>query len=230
MSTMNKLDSAQCTVCTLLGKLGPVREIIAQGDDNWEEWDLEQLTMHLRKYSNRNPLKTCEEFKLEATNRDKFRGLEKLLFGNGQRNGRKPDGCVYCGNSQHRRIQCTKVLNVANRRDILKKNKLCFNCTGTGHTASTCKSRNCAKCAQRHHMSLCEKQVTTIPEHAIEKNMSASNIELSKMHGTVKGTVNGHCVRIMIDTGASSSCICSDLVTTLLLKPIWKETRCIEPT
>ena len=50
--TMNKLDLAQCTVYTLLDKLGPMREIIAIGDDdNWKEWDLEQLTMHLRNTS-----------------------------------------------------------------------------------------------------------------------------------------------------------------------------------
>ena len=58
--------------------------------------------------------------------------------------------------------------------------------------------------------------------------MSASSIESSTINGTVKATINGHGVRIMIDTGASSSYICSDLVTTLSLKTIRKETRCIE--
>ena len=228
LATMKKLDSAQCTVYTLLDKLGPVREIIAQGDDNWEEWKLEQLTQNLRKYVDRNPVKTGEEIKSEVTNKDRFREREKLLFGNGQSNGRRPEGCVYCGSKQHRSMQCTKVLNVANRRDILKNNKLCFNCTGTGHTAGNCKSRSCAKCGQRHHTSLCERQIKTIPEQTTEKSMSASNFESSTIHGTVKARVDGHAVRIMIDTGASSSYVCSDLVTKLSIQPRYKETRCIE--
>ena len=228
LAIMKKLDSAQCTVYTLLDKLGPVREIIAQGDDNWEEWNLEQLVQNLRKYVDRNPLKTSEETKLEVTNKDRLREREKLLFGNGQPNGKKPEGCVYCSSNQHRSMQCTRVLNVANRREILKNNKLCYNCTGTGHTAGNCKSRSCTKCGQRHHTSLCEKQIKTLPEQAMEKSMSASSVESCTIHGTVKAKVDGHAVRIMIDTGASSSYVCSDLVTKLSIKPRQKETRCIE--
>ena len=61
-----------------------------------------------------------------------------------------------------------------------------------------------------------------------EKNMSASNSETTTIHATVKAKVNGQDVRIMIDTGASSSYICSDLVTKLSLRPTRKETKCIE--
>lgn len=38
-------------------KLGPVREVLVQKDDDWEEWGLEELTGNLRKYVKRNPLK-----------------------------------------------------------------------------------------------------------------------------------------------------------------------------
>eukprot|EP00794_Sanderia_malayensis_P012511 gene12511-13795_t len=48
LATLKKLDSAQSTVYTLLDKLGPVREILAQADDNWEEWQLEDITENLR--------------------------------------------------------------------------------------------------------------------------------------------------------------------------------------
>ena len=44
----------------------------------------------------------------------------------------------------------------------------------------------------------------------------------------VKGVVNGHEVRIMIDNGSSSSYVCSSLITALDLQPLRKETRCIE--
>ena len=43
LTTMIKLDSTQCFVYTLMEKLGPVAEIIAQQGDNWEDWNLEEL-------------------------------------------------------------------------------------------------------------------------------------------------------------------------------------------
>ena len=53
---MKKLDAAQCLVYTLMDKLGPVREIIAQQDDNWEDWNLEELVENIKRYIERNPL------------------------------------------------------------------------------------------------------------------------------------------------------------------------------
>ena len=110
----------------------------------------------------------------------------------------------------------------------MKKNKLCYNCTGAGHSAANCKSRICSKCSQKHHTSLCERQHLTMSEQTTEKNMSKSNNKTSTIHATVKANVKGEKVRIMIDTGASSSYVCSDLVTKHFNRPSRKETRCIE--
>lgn len=40
---MGKVDSAQNLVYKLMYKLGPVRGIITQEDNNWEKWTFEQL-------------------------------------------------------------------------------------------------------------------------------------------------------------------------------------------
>ena len=56
LTTMGKLASCQGMVYTRMGNLGPVREILAQSDDQWEEWKLQELTDNLRKYVKRNPL------------------------------------------------------------------------------------------------------------------------------------------------------------------------------
>ena len=53
LTTMDKLASAQSTVYTLMDKLGPVREVLVQKDDDWEEWDLKQLVDNLKKYVDR---------------------------------------------------------------------------------------------------------------------------------------------------------------------------------
>ena len=46
---MTKLQSAQSCVYSIMDKLGPVREALAQKDDDWEEWGFEELVENSRK-------------------------------------------------------------------------------------------------------------------------------------------------------------------------------------
>ena len=39
-----------------MDKLGPMREIIAQQDDKWEDWNLEELVENMKGHVERNPL------------------------------------------------------------------------------------------------------------------------------------------------------------------------------
>lgn len=116
---MKKLASAQSMVYMLIDKLGPVREILVQKDDDWEEWGLEQLVENLRRYVERNPLRDSEDNKRKTENfkhRSWIKEKEKLLFGNnGEKLGRKPN-CVYCNSQEQNSLNCTKVLEIAARR------------------------------------------------------------------------------------------------------------------
>ena len=56
LKTVIKLQTDQSFVYSLMDKHGPVREILTQNDDGWEEWGLEQLVKKLQKYIERNPL------------------------------------------------------------------------------------------------------------------------------------------------------------------------------
>ena len=38
ISTIKKLQSAENYVYSIMGSLGPVREVLVQNDDDWEEW------------------------------------------------------------------------------------------------------------------------------------------------------------------------------------------------
>eukprot|EP00794_Sanderia_malayensis_P010114 gene10114-11147_t len=239
--TMKKLETAQSFVYTLMDKLGPVKEALVQKNDEWEEWKLEELVENLRKYIDRNPLSETETgaspYPNQVKKRNEFQDWrnkrDKMLFASTQKPQRRTPGCVYCGLSNHRSVDCLKVLDIATRKDILKKSRLCFNCTGFGHMANKCNSRGCGNCNQKHHTSICDAApVTSFPaptgpgpdaeqgKRAINKNTA--------IHATVVAKVNGITARIMIDSGSGSSYICTKLLTELKLKPSKIEKRIIE--
>ena len=65
--------------------------------------------------------------------------------------------CVYCDRETQRYWECDSLTSPAERRRILQSKRLCFNCTGTQHNASKCRSRtSCVHCKQRHHSSICD--------------------------------------------------------------------------
>ncbi|XP_002734893.1 uncharacterized protein LOC100366659 [Saccoglossus kowalevskii] len=232
LKTMNKLTTAQSSVYTLMDKLGPVREVLVQKDDNWEEWGLEELVESLRKYVERNPQRVTEENNTTKWRDDKKRKDEKLLLGsNGDHTSNRKIKCVYCRSEDHSSYSCVKVLDLATGRAILRRNRMCFNCTGVGHFAIDCRSRGCRNCKGKHHTSICDRAKSTlnVSESAkVEKGLSITTQHTSAIHATVLSKVGTETVRIMFDTGAGSSYVCTDLITQLHLKPIKREQRCIE--
>ena len=140
------------------------------------------------------------------------------------------------------------MLGVASKRDILRKKGVCFNCASAGHQVKHCKSRLCFKCGQKHHTSICEstrssidqlsttnesgrdkrKQETRAQEQPTEKGMSSMTERSSTIYPTLLATVSEETVRIMVDTGATSSYVCTDLIRKLRIKPVRREQRCIE--
>ena len=194
--TMRRVETAQSLTYTLMDKLGPVREALIQKDDHWEKWGLQELVENLRKYVERNPLLTNEDrFQRKGAsqwNRE-WRSQDKLMMvHSAQRKARKPNSCVYCGLFNHRSSDCTKILDLASRKEILKKNKWCFNCTGHGHFASNCKSRTCSQCGGRHHTSICDKKVTTLGSDKKEKGeFTGALCEGTTLHPTVVASING---------------------------------------
>ena len=64
----------------------------------------------------------------------------------------RPRTGVYCDTATHRSNDSTKVIDTSERRRLLAKQRLCFNCASEGHPAA-----DCPKCGARHHISLCDK-------------------------------------------------------------------------
>ena len=63
---------------------------------------------------------------------------------------------VYCKRA-HTSANCHAVTDVAQRKEILKQAKRCFNCLSSNHAIKACTSRfTCRKCNARHHTSTCQ--------------------------------------------------------------------------
>ena len=134
LAAVQKLDTAQSFVYTLMDKLGSVKEFLVQKDDKWEEWDLQQLAENLRRYIDRNPLpesgmmtpssqnypmkKRMNESNQDWTKRD------RIMLASAQNSQRRPPGCVYCGLPNHRSADCLKGLDMAHRWKILTNKRL----------------------------------------------------------------------------------------------------------
>ena len=70
---------------------------------------------------------------------------------------RKP--CIFC-KGPHPPVECTMVTDLDQRREVIKKQRLCFNCLGR-HKVSECTSRNrCRKCQRKHHTCMCSSDGT----------------------------------------------------------------------
>ncbi|CAI6342683.1 unnamed protein product [Macrosiphum euphorbiae] len=77
---------------------------------------------------------------------------KKILFA--KYNESKPK-CISC-NSEHYLFQCMKFknLSVEERRDVVFKNRCCFNCLRSDHQVRQCRSSSCTQCGKRHNTLL----------------------------------------------------------------------------
>ena len=134
LATMKKLEGAQSYVYSIMDKLGSIREAMAQKDDDWEKWGLEELVENLSKYTDRYPLPLVESSMPPPSptvpgNRDNRQKKpdKNFMAGGNIRQPQSPPPCVKCGLNSHRNSNRTKVLDIASRREYLARNKLCYN-------------------------------------------------------------------------------------------------------
>ena len=76
------------------------------------------------------------------------------LYSSQHDKGNKAPWCVYCGEN-HKAWKCNRVTEVGQRREILKKDKRCFNCLRKNCRINECKSPfKCFTCQGKHHNSI----------------------------------------------------------------------------
>ena len=94
-----------------------MEEILAQNDDKWEDWGLEEVTEQLRKYVDRNPIQAKESVDHSSNQKghtipNSMKREDRLLMTSSnryqqqQRSSNRQNSyaieCVYCGLNNHK--------------------------------------------------------------------------------------------------------------------------------
>ena len=115
-----------------------------------------------------------------------------------------------------------KVITISDHKEIIKKQKLCYNCCKFGHQASKYPSKGCRKFGAKLHTSICDKMSSTKFEEDKLKSLGTFETK-SVIHPIVICDVNGVKAQALIDTGAGSSYISTYLIKKLNSKPLRKD-------
>ena len=225
LETMKSLSAVDGTVSMTLDKLPAIRGDLVRDDKDWENWNFLKLTEALKFWTRRNPVETCPR---EEERRPK--GPSSRVYTTQQRKGQqltKPKECVYCHQSSHKSQDCEVVTSPSARKKILAANKLCFNCTGSFHHASKCKSPvTCQHCPgnARHHSSICDKSTSkeTKPERVMTAHTSEDQ-NMQVIYPILLVEIDGIKTHALLDTGSGSSYASEKLIDLLKRRP--KETK-----
>ena len=217
LETMKKLDFVQGNVALTLEKLSAIRGDLVRTDPEWESWDFIKLSEALRQWVKRNPVVSHE--------RDHEENARRKLFLARYEEG-KLRGCVFCDDSGHKATQCEKVVDASERKKILARKRLCFNCAVRTHGASECPSKtSCQKCQKRHHTPICDQQ-QEVPGNG-EKLMT-DGVNGDGVFPVVVVRVNGVVCRALIDSGAGGSYASAKLTNMIGGKPSATKVQQIE--
>ena len=149
----------------VFGKLPSVVRRNLTRDHTSDEWNIDELLSAIEKEI------TVLESGLERQG-DSVRSTVMGSFHTGVRRGQsvqqfgdkkmvssKPS-CIYC-KGPHSSAQCNVVTDVKARLDVVKRERLCYNCLGN-HKSVHCNSKNrCRICHKKHHSSLCGMDTTS---------------------------------------------------------------------
>ncbi len=103
--------------------------------------------------------------------------------------------------------QCEKVVETSERKKILARKGLCFNCAMKPHRAADCPSKSsCQHWSRRHHSSICDKRPGN------QQKLMTDGASDDGIFPVVVVKVNGVMCRALIDSGARSSYASANLV------------------
>ena len=229
LQTLGKLEQVNGAVSMTLEKLPGIRGDLVRTDPEWENWDFSKLSEAIRLWLRRNPSdsnNTADRELIEQRNRRRERP-SKLYQARGQEYN--PKECVYCGDVGHKSIECQKINSTDERKRILAKRNLCFNCATPNHRAAECYSKStCQHCRKRHHTSICDRKPIFTSETGEKKTLMTASGCKEGILPIIPIKVDGITCRALIDTGAGSSYASGKLISLLKKKPRETKTKRVD--
>ena len=229
LETLGRLHEVRGNVRATLDKLKGIKSDLVRGCDDWRDWGFKELLQQLQRWTGINPVESSLEDNTKSSNSQQTRSsrLYQTSTVNSSEDPRAVNNltCVYCGDA-HRGVDCGKFADIKERKRILVKEKLCFNCTKGKHRAEECKSKsNCFKCKQRHHTSICDSGVKSNSSPLL---VTAGVPDGQVVYPVVIVDVEGIKCRALLDTGAGSSYASAALLDRLKKRQVTREVRKIE--
>ena len=218
LETLGKLERVNGMTRSIMEKLKGIKADLVRGQQGWQDWDLPRLVLALKQWrdihlEDENQANT----NLKQSPHKRPDGKSRFFLADDRRRQ-----CVYCDQNNHATCDCTRLVTVAERKQFLARNKLCFNCTRAKHQAASCRSKtNCQKCGMKHHTSICNQ----VNQQSL---MAAAQDKQSIVYPVVVVNVEGIKCRALLDTGAGSSYASATLLDKIPCREKYKEVRRVE--
>ena len=229
LQTLNKLEEVNGAVSMMLDKLPGIRGDPVRTDLNWESWDSAQLSEAIRLWIRRSPVTVdtkATDRETEQHNRKRM-PYNKLFQARGQEYRSKE--CVYWGNASHKPSECQKITGIDERKQLLVRNNMCFNCAMPNHRAVECFSKaTCQYCHKRHHTSICDRKQTSANGTDDKKTLMTASGSNEGILPIIPIKVDRIICRALIDTGPGSSHTSGKLIDLLKKKPCESKTKWVD--
>ncbi|XP_045171011.2 uncharacterized protein LOC123533438 [Mercenaria mercenaria] len=168
-------------------------------------------------------------FSMTAKSKRKPQHLAQSSFG---RSNRRDDiKCAFCEQG-HKSVECKTHCDTNSRLDIVKQNRLCFNCLRK-HPVAKCNSiKRCQICNRKHHTAICSRrqtaqqpnssptEITQTPEAGVfhsSAGLHGKGVLLKTAIATVSSTKVQLYTNILFDEGSHKSFITESLAEELEL-------------
>ncbi|VDI60377.1 Hypothetical predicted protein [Mytilus galloprovincialis] len=95
----------------------------------------------------------------------------------------------------HAPLACKNVMEIEDRKRIVKEKQACFNCLGN-HRVADCKSdKTCKNCNKRHHTSICSKNETHLYTKSKDSSTSKPDTDaaVASMHSSTSSSLDRSC-------------------------------------
>ena len=106
---------------------------------------------------------------------------------------------MYCEDTSHKANECSEVTTASDRKQVLAKRRLCFNCAAGNHKAAECPSKSTCQ----RHTSICDHRDK--PTKKEKAYTAGDNTNDEGIFPIVTVRVGGVLCRTLIDSGAGSS-------------------------